>query len=120
MADVTEIKPKSKKVPLTGREKVLLSRLAVMESALVERRGIASMAGITFSGDRDLYEELGYKRELSTEDYWDRFHRNGVARKLVKAFPDATWRGTGGDLVEDEDPGVVTQFEDPGVVTQEW
>jgi hypothetical protein len=78
---------------------------------LMSRRQIAATAGLTFGGDRDLFSALGYKRDLLPQDYRDRFCRNGIAARVVRAFPRATWRG-GAELIEDEDPEVSTDFEE--------
>lgn len=97
--------------PVTAREKRLFARIVAMESMLVERNAIASAAGKTFAGSRDVYGSLGYKPDLTIDDYFQRFRRDGIARKVVRAFPNATWRGVAGELVEDPDPAVVTPFE---------
>jgi hypothetical protein len=85
-------------------------KLRGLTSALVQRWQFARQHGITFEGYRDLYAALGYARELTVQDYRDRYNRGGLAARLVEAFPRATWRGTG-ELVEDEDPDKVTEFE---------
>lgn len=82
-----------------------------MASALLERFGLARAAGLTFEGARDLYKALGYKSTLTCGDFRARYLRNAVAARVVEAYPKATWR-IGGELVEDEDPEVVTDFED--------
>ena len=88
--------------------------VAVMRSAasaLLSRFDIMRRAGITFEGARDLFTALGYKKDLGVEDYIGRYKRNGVARRVVRSVPAATWRG-GIELVEDENPSTVTEFED--------
>ncbi len=74
------------------------------------RSQLAALAGMTFKGKRDLYKILGYQRKLNLTDYRERFDRNGVANRIVKALPMATWRG-GAELVEDEDINIETTFE---------
>lgn len=69
------------------------------------------LAGVTFGGKRDTFKSLGYRKRLQLDDYRARFLRNEVANRVIKAFPDATWRG-GGEVWEDEDPNTVTEFED--------
>jgi hypothetical protein len=71
---------------------------------------LAIRAGITFSGKRDSYAALGYKRELFPEDFIDRYRRGDIAARIVEAEPKATWRG-GVEILEDEDPTVETEFE---------
>lgn len=63
-----------------------------MASALVKRAQLASQAGKTYEGDRDLYKWLGYKKNLNFTDFNDRYLRGGVAGRIVDAFPQATWR----------------------------
>src|SRR5580765_2559090 len=68
--------------------------------ALTFRSRLANIAGISFGGKRNMYEALGYQRELFPQDYRSRYRRNEVANRVVKALPKATWRG-GAEVVED-------------------
>lgn len=79
--------------------------------AIHDRLQFAHLHGFGFEGKRDYYTALGYTRTLTPELYWDRYRRNGVARRLVNALPNATWRA-GADLVEDDTPEIVTPFEE--------
>lgn len=79
-------------------------------SDLLSRAGLARRAGKTFGGKRDLYEALGYARELRVEDFRDRYERGDVAGRIVDTYPKETWRD-GPELVEDEDPETVTVWE---------
>jgi hypothetical protein len=80
-------------------------------SELLSRASFAGRAGKTFKGSRDLYEALGYPRILHPADFRERYDRGGVAARVVEAAPKATWRA-GIELIEDEDPEVLTEFED--------
>jgi hypothetical protein len=84
--------------------------LAGAGSDLMSRFNLASAAGLTFGGKRDLYSVLGYPRALSPKDYRDRYKRGDIAARIVEAFPEATWSG-GLELVEDENPKALTPFE---------
>lgn len=79
--------------------------------AIHERMAFANLHGYGFEGKRDYYTALGYTRNITPELMWDRYRRNGVARRLVNALPNATWR-SGADLVEDDTPETVTPFEE--------
>lgn len=70
-----------------------IGKLRALASTLVSRMNLGNLAGKTFGAKRDLYAALGYKRELSAEDYRARFERNGVAARIVEALPNATWAG---------------------------
>jgi len=87
-----------------------IEKIRALGSVLSSRAGLASSAGITFSGSRDLFTALGYKKDLVARDYRDRYKRNGIAGRVVEALPKATWRGKI-ELVEDEDPDTETTFE---------
>lgn len=81
-------------------------------SALTRRAALASRMGKSFGTKRDLFEELGYPLELYWEDYYARYERGDIAKRIVNAYPDATWRRVP-DIVEAEksDPGTETAFE---------
>lgn len=67
--------------------------------------------GRTFGGRRNIGHALGYKDVLIADDFLIRFRRNEVANRVVKALPNATWRG-GAEIWEDQDPNVDTPFEE--------
>jgi hypothetical protein len=85
--------------------------LQSLESALTSRSEIASALGKMFNGKRNFYEALGYNPSITLAEYRLRYERSSIAGRIVDAFPSATWRGSGGELVEDEDPEIVTAFE---------
>lgn len=70
--------------------KINLGMLRV--ASMWARSQMANLAGKTFDGNRDLYKYLGYKRELGYRDYYDRYKRNGIARRIVNTPATATWR----------------------------
>lgn len=84
--------------------------LRSMASALASRAGWLRQAGITFNGKRDLYEALGYPREILLSQLRAQYLRNEIAGRVIDALPKATWRG-GGEVIEDPDPEVMTPFE---------
>jgi hypothetical protein len=77
---------------------------------LLERMNFLRQAGISFGGLRDLYQILGYARSLTFKMMYDRYARGGIAKRIVEAYPKATWRGDL-DVYEDEDPQTDTPFE---------
>lgn len=79
-------------------------------SVLLDRQTFMRMAGLQFDGRRDLYNIFGYDRVITSQQYRDEYARGGIAKRIVDAFPKATWRG-GVELYEDEDPKVSTPFE---------
>jgi hypothetical protein len=64
----------------------------LFQGVAAARRSLASYFGQAFGGKRDYYEVLGYEKILDANHYIERFKRDGLAARLVKAFPDETWR----------------------------
>jgi hypothetical protein len=60
-------------------------------SELVARNLLASKLGITHAGKRDLYGECGYPEKLQFADFANRYKRQGIARRINNAYPNATW-----------------------------
>jgi hypothetical protein len=81
-----------------------------LAEALSFRSKLANISGQMFGGKRDLYKALGYKRDLTVEDFRAEYKRNAVANRIVKAAPLATWRG-GAEVIEDMNPEIITAFE---------
>lgn len=88
-----------------------IAEIRAAASVLLERVQFMRQAGITFDGDRDLYEIFGYPRLISTRQYRERYQRGGIAARVVEALPKATWRGSM-EVIEDENPNVSTAFEE--------
>lgn len=89
-----------------------ITDLSVFRAAgeLLSRFNFANKAGVTFDGKRDLYSVLGYELTITPEMMRSRYERGGITARIVRAYPDATWRGAI-ELIEDEDPEVTTDFE---------
>ena len=64
-------------------------------SALVNRSNLASRLGVmTYGGDRDLYQALGYPKTLTfTDNYLPQYIRNEVAKAIIDRPVRAAWRG---------------------------
>lgn len=68
------------------------SKLFTLATTLFHRNRLASLAGKTFEGNRDLYKELGYKRTIEFQDYRERYFRGGMAGRIVDIPAATTWR----------------------------
>lgn len=62
-------------------------------SLIAWRRALGKIFGVTHSGKRDMYEEFGYKDELSFDDYYFKFRRQNIARRIINLPANATWSG---------------------------
>ena len=87
---------------------------AANDTNLANRYIAARNAGLAFGGDRDYYETLGYTRDPSVEDYYAKYLRNDIARTIVDAPANATWRERP-QVIDGEDEGrdedAETEFE---------
>ncbi len=70
---------------------VLNLPLRILDSIIKTRAGLSSALGDTFGGSRNFYEVLGYKKELSFLDYFDRYERDSIAARIIDAPSKATW-----------------------------
>lgn len=84
--------------------------LAAVATTLMSRSRFGTNDGITFNGNRNMYDALGYNRVITPQQYRSRYRRGGIAGRLVEVKPQDTWRG-GFDLVEDPDVKKDTPFE---------
>lgn len=78
-------------------------------NSLLSRFRLANLVGKQFGGDRDLYDVLGYKRDIDPDDLLQTYYRDDIAQRIVDAFPAATWR-VQPEIIEDEERND-TQFE---------
>lgn len=56
------------------------------------RKRMAGALGWSANGTRDLYDVMGYPRVITSYMYRDMYLRNGIASRVVRAYPAATWR----------------------------
>ena len=86
------------------------TELLAAETAKLSRFLFAARHGLMFGGKRDVYTALGYNRTLTYRDYFEKWDRQDIAKRLVEAAPKATWRSHP-DVFDDEDPENITPFE---------
>lgn len=64
-------------------------------SELVGRLRIGSRLGLdTYGGDRDIYNALGYPKEITFENYYSRYIRQDIAKAIIDRPVTASWKGT--------------------------
>lgn len=62
-------------------------------SEIVSRAEFASKMGISFNGQRDLYEVFGYKRDIAFADNYAKWQRQDIAKAIIDRPIKTTWRG---------------------------
>lgn len=83
-----------------NRDIIVANQLQTL-SHQIDRLRMMSRAGLTFEGKRDLYEVLGYRRVVTPEHYFEVYRRQDIASRIIRAFPQATWRGN--PIIKDGD-----------------
>lgn len=61
-------------------------------SDMFARFGLAARLGQSFGGKRDYYDVFGYNKKPKFEDYYLRYSRQDIAKRIVNAPASATWR----------------------------
>lgn len=77
---------------------------------IAARASLQQRLGQTYGGDRDIYAALGLAKNPTVSDLYGRWRRQGVARRVVRAMPDATWR-VQPEVYDDADAQNETPFE---------
>lgn len=53
---------------------------------------LGRLAGVSHGGARNSYQAFGYDAQPSMERFLSTYQRNGIANRIVRAYPKATWR----------------------------
>lgn len=69
-----------------------LDRAFKVASILQQRSSIAGALGQSFGGDRDLYAQLGYPKDISFDKYLAMYRRQDIAKRIVDLPAQDTWR----------------------------
>ena len=77
---------------------------------LVSRMELASKFGQMHEGARDIYFSCGWPQEITFWDYYYRYKRHGIARRIINAPVSSVWRGKP-EITENDTPDQETLFE---------
>jgi hypothetical protein len=89
-------------------DKKQFSVLSAATSVL--RNGLAAFMGYSHLGQRDLFKQFGYARDLQFRDFAGLYRRNAVAARIIRAFPSATWKDCP-SVLDDVNKDVDSTFE---------
>jgi len=93
----------------------------IRQVVTILRDRLASILGFTHEGNRDLYITFGWPKQLLVEQLFAMYYRNGLANRIIKAFPAGTWRdpplirddaGSSADEETDDFSTFVKSYED--------
>lgn len=74
-----------------GPNKQGMSAFGLRMYYFLERAGLSRLMGQSFGGKRDYYESFGWDKSITLQMMWDMYNRGGIARRIARAFPEATW-----------------------------
>jgi hypothetical protein len=72
------------------------------DSALVARKQLFHRLGMSYDGERDLYEALGYELSLEFDDFYQQYQRQDIAKAIINRPTKATWQGNL-EIIETDD-----------------
>lgn len=96
--------PEDKKDIVSNRE-----MFAAMASFIQGRTELMKKMGISYGQQRDLYETLGWVRKPEFENYWSRYKRTSIGRRLVNIYPKSCWKKP--PTISENDKPELTEFE---------
>lgn len=70
-----------------------IQTLGQISGSITGRAALASYLGIQYSGDRNLYQALGYKTTICFKDYEAKYKRLDIAKAIIDRPAKATWAG---------------------------
>lgn len=79
-------------MPRTSKVKALEERINTL-SAIVGRANLLARLGFSYGGERDIYNALGYPKNLTFDDYYAQYKRQDIAKAIIDRPVSATWRG---------------------------
>ena len=106
----TSVTPVQSAEPIANDKDFELFRNELINRMTLAYSASGGNIGVTHGGARDLYTILGYKKELSFEDYYWRYKRQDIATRIVQAFPSACW-SMKPTVSESDTPTSDTEFE---------
>lgn len=80
------------KTKTSGKKPATRASSFIANLAVRERAALARLAGLQFSGDRNIDAVLGYNTKPEIKDYKAMYDRRGLASTIVDAPAKTTWR----------------------------
>lgn len=65
----------------------------VNESTLVQRNLLAKLMGLSFGGQRDIFEAFGYPKVLNFMEFYQKWRRQDIAKAIIDRPAKDTWAG---------------------------
>jgi len=71
-----------------------LQALTDLLGGVMGRAKLASELGVSYGGARDLYEALGYEKELTFAKMYSQYQRHDIAQAIIDRPVRSTWQGS--------------------------
>lgn len=93
-----------------GEDKALMQKIRVYSEILSRRMLFTQLGTDSYDGTRDLYQALGYPKELKWQNYWSRYGRQDIAKAIIDRPVKASWKGEI-EIIETIEKQDLTAFE---------
>lgn len=70
------------------------------------------------ASQRNYWAIFGWPQSITTDDYWRRYRRGGISTRIIRAYPDACWRGD--PVIQDEQGISSTPGPEYSAFTDAW
>ena len=77
----------------TKQNKLQVNEAINLSGGLASRYGLGSQMGLSFGGSRNLYDVLGYSKELKFTDFLGQYVRHGIAKAIINRPVQRAWKG---------------------------
>lgn len=77
----------------TKQNKLQTNETIPLTGGMVSRFGLGAQLGVSFGGSRNLYDVLGYNKELTFVDFLAQYVRHGIAKAIINRPIQRTWKG---------------------------
>lgn len=84
--------------------------ISLLQSEIASRLNFAARAGLTFRDQRNLDRSLGRLEKIKPSNYYYRYKRGGIARRIITKLPESAWREAP-KVLEDPDASRSTKWE---------
>ena len=102
----TTDKKMTRKLNVNVEQKMMLTM-----SELSNRLALAYQYGLQYNGDRNLFDALGYPKDLTFEKYFAQYCRQDIAAAIINRPVQASWKG---------DVGVVNSNDESETLKKAW
>ena len=74
-------------------QQILMNKVKVFSEILGRFQLFSNLGLDSYSGNRDVYQALGYPKTITWQNYWSRYGRQDIAKAIIDRPVKASWKG---------------------------